>query len=202
MHCSRPHVSFVLASSKSQFFLRRTDLHPDRRHGRKASNLFFFLGGRRGGAWMLPDDEHSLIMSNDEAHWTTVAIWKFKQHGWREPQSSSPMACCSTRSSRSGVCALLSRTQNGTRRGRSAPSSWTRSSTMSGTRAGSRGCTANFETALASSTVGPHQSQVAGALQLAVDGEIDDCSGQRRAARRRGHEPQHHRHPRHQASRA
>ena len=109
MHCSRPHISFVLASSKSQFF---KDGQICTRIGGMAARLlilfFFFWEGGRGGAWMLPDDEHSLIMSNDEAHWTTVAIWKFKQHGWREPQSSSPHGMLLDQEVLDQVCARCS----------------------------------------------------------------------------------------------
>ena len=53
---------------------------------------------------MLPnDDQHSRIIPNEAEHPTTVA----KQHGWREPQWSSPTASFSTKSFCTGVRAAF-----------------------------------------------------------------------------------------------
>ena len=66
-----------------------------------------------------------------------------------DPQWSLRTASCSTRSSCTGPC----NTKSGTRRGWSAHSSWTRSSTMSRVRACSHGCKASLVTVITQDTL-------------------------------------------------
>ena len=82
---------------------------------------------------------HRWWMKKDDQHCTLIVIFWSTQLFCVDPWWSTSAVSCSTRSSSTGPCTSPSWTRSGTRRGWSAPSFWTRSSTMSDAQVCSRG---------------------------------------------------------------